>query len=94
MSNTNNTTRPSWQAGLAGGCGGCGAALLTHPIELLKVRFQLRGELQTTLSVGTTTTSSSVIKTVANIFRTEGFPGFYRGLSASLLRQALFTSSR
>jgi hypothetical protein len=61
------------------------AAAVTHPVDTLKVRLQLQGEL-----------SSKVVS--GNILRTiiteEGILVLYKGLSASLLREASYSTIR
>ncbi|KJE88545.1 substrate carrier family protein [Capsaspora owczarzaki ATCC 30864] len=91
------TTRPSWQGAVAGGAGGCGAALITHPVELLKVRMQLWGELgKTTATAATSARASSLApsSSSSSSSSSSGVLGFYQGLGASLLRQAVYTSAR
>ncbi|GAA93795.1 uncharacterized protein L969DRAFT_92285 [Mixia osmundae IAM 14324] len=60
-----------------------GAACVTNPSDLLKVRQQL-----------STSTSESFVTVAARMFRTEGFLSFYKGLSASLLREASYGAIR
>jgi len=63
------------------------AALCTHPIDVMKVRFQIYNE-------GKSSKHARVVQTYKNIVATEGRGAFYRGISASLLRQATFSGSR
>uniref|UniRef100_A0A914QXA2 Mitochondrial dicarboxylate carrier n=1 Tax=Panagrolaimus davidi TaxID=227884 RepID=A0A914QXA2_9BILA len=66
-----------------GGLAAMGAACCTHPLDLLKVHLQ-------TQQTGKITISQTVIK----IFKSDGFFGFYNGLSASLLRQLTYSTTR
>lgn len=59
---------------LSGGVGGVCVVLVGHPLDLIKVRMQ-------TGSSG----SSSVFGMISSIFRKEGIPGLYRGVSAPLV---------
>lgn len=65
-----------------GGLASCIATLATHPLDLLKVQIQSRE------------TSSTLSKAVIHIHKHNGVGGFYRGLSAGLLRQATYSSAR
>lgn len=59
------------------------AAAVTHPLDLAKVRMQtahIRGD--------------TMIGTLKRVIRNEGFFAIYRGLSASLLRQATYSTTR
>ncbi|GBM55396.1 Mitochondrial dicarboxylate carrier [Araneus ventricosus] len=66
-----------------GGLAGAGAACITHPLDLLKVHLQTHqgGKL-------------SVIKITGNIIRQQGVLALYNGLSASLLRQLTYSTTR
>ena len=63
-----------------------GAACCTHPLDLIKVHLQ--------------TSSSSdgqkrgIAGAVAKVYRSDGVKGFYSGLTASLLRQASYSTTR
>lgn len=65
-----------------------GSAAIVHPLEVLKYRMQLSGEK------GTTADHKNSYRAVMNIAKNEKFQGFYKGLSANLARQAVFTSTR
>ena len=71
---------------VVGGLAAMTASTVTHPIDLLKVRMLLHGEQQ----AGTV----ARLSLVADVVRSEGVRGLYRGLSASLLRQALYSTTR
>lgn len=59
------------------------ACLVTHPLDLAKVRLQTA-----------TTPGQSLFSMVFKIIRYEGFFKIYSGLSASLLRQATYSTVR
>ena len=71
-----------WYAFSFGGISCMVAALFTHPIDSLKVRLQLH--------------NSKISKAdfVSAIIRKEGFLSLWRGLSASLLREATYSTLR
>lgn len=66
-----------------GGVAGCGAACFTHPLDLLKVHLQTQQQGKLTLP-----------QMSVKIFKSDGFRGFYNGLSASLCRQLTYTTTR
>ncbi|RPB27999.1 mitochondrial carrier [Terfezia boudieri ATCC MYA-4762] len=70
-----------------GGSASCIAACFTHPLDLVKVRMQTAG----TTARGTTPT---MLGTFVKAARNEGFLALYSGLSASLLRQATYSTTR
>ncbi|KAJ1558639.1 Mitochondrial dicarboxylate transporter [Cladochytrium tenue] len=58
------------------------AATVTHPLDTLKIRLQ------------TSTVKAQFVTTFVNVIRKEGFLALYSGLSASLLRQATYSTAR
>ncbi|ORY98679.1 mitochondrial carrier domain-containing protein [Syncephalastrum racemosum] len=67
-----------------GGASSCVAAMVVHPFDLTKVR------LQNTKGAG----QHGMFSTMVNIARSEGFFKLYAGLSASILRQATYSTVR
>ena len=59
------------------------AACCTHPLDLLKVHLQTAGKEKT-----------SLLKTTVNIVKNQGVLALYSGLSASLLRQLTYSTTR
>ncbi|KAJ6260240.1 hypothetical protein Dda_4464 [Drechslerella dactyloides] len=70
-----------------GGASSMWAAVFTHPLDLNKVR------LQTAKKVGNGP-KPGMVDTFKLIYRNEGFRGLYSGLTASLLRQATYSTTR
>jgi solute carrier family 25 oxoglutarate transporter 11 len=70
-----------------GGLSGMGATCVIQPLDMIKVRIQLTGEAGSAAN-------ANPFSTGANIIRTEGVGGLYRGLSAALFRQATYTTAR
>ena len=71
------------------------AACVTNPIDVVKVRMQLEGELKSQkvmLSQGRS--YSNFFSGLVFIFQNEGMKGLYKGLSASLAREATYSSIR
>ena len=66
-----------------GGLASAGAACCTHPLDLLKVHLQTAGKEKTSLILST-----------ANIIKNQGVLALYSGLSASLMRQLTYSTTR
>lgn len=66
-----------------GGLASAGAACCTHPLDLLKVHLQTQqsGKI-------------SLVGQVKTVVKSEGILGLYAGLSASLLRQLTYSTTR
>lgn len=64
-----------------------GATLIVHPLDLLKNRMQLSG-------LTGKKESRSTLHVFKRIITNEGFFAIYGGLSAGLLRQATYTTTR
>ncbi|OIW27345.1 putative dicarboxylate carrier protein [Coniochaeta ligniaria NRRL 30616] len=71
---------PFWFGGSASSMAAC----VTHPLDLVKVRLQMR----------TGAMPKSMTGTVAYILRNDGIRGLYNGISASLLRQITYSTVR
>ncbi|KAJ5133599.1 Mitochondrial dicarboxylate transporter [Penicillium atrosanguineum] len=67
-----------------GGSASCFAAGVTHPLDLVKVRLQTRAPDAPKTMVGT----------FGHIIRNNGLFGLYNGLSAALLRQMTYSTTR
>lgn len=66
-----------------GGLASGGAACFTHPLDLIKVTLQTQQEGKL-----------SVFQLTGKIIRQQGIFGLYNGLSASLLRQLTYSTTR
>ena len=64
------------------------ATLFVQPLDLVKNRMQLSGEM------GAARQYKNSGQAVLSILKTEGVRGIYTGLSAGLLRQATYTTTR
>ncbi|KAJ1338520.1 solute carrier family 25 (mitochondrial dicarboxylate transporter) member 10 [Microdochium nivale] len=71
---------PFWFGGSASSMAAC----VTHPLDLVKVRLQLRSP----------DAPKNMTGTFLHIVRTDGVRGLYRGLTASLLRQMTYSTVR
>ena len=72
---------------LRGGLAACVGAAFSHPLDVLKVRLQVQGEGGGGVKLGP-------VGMAKHIFKSDGVAGLYAGLSASLLRQAVYSSTR
>ncbi|KAF2074773.1 hypothetical protein CYY_003919 [Polysphondylium violaceum] len=85
---------------IVSGVAGMIASAITHPIDSLKVRMQLQGELESTTqqiinnAAKTAKPEKGTLRMLSHIHQTEGLFTLYKGLSASLLRQATYTTTR
>uniref|UniRef100_A0A3B3RUM6 Solute carrier family 25 member 11 n=1 Tax=Paramormyrops kingsleyae TaxID=1676925 RepID=A0A3B3RUM6_9TELE len=73
---------------LFGGLAGMAATVFVQPLDLVKNRMQLSGQGSKAREYKTS------LHAVASILRHEGVRGIYTGLSAGLLRQATYTTTR
>merc|ERR1712110_589000 len=80
----NNNTVPTHVKFIHGGLAGMSATSIVQPLDLVKTRLQTQkpGEFKTTFAC------------VQSILRNEGPTGFYKGLSAALLRQISYGMTR
>ncbi|KAA0152187.1 hypothetical protein FNF29_04053 [Cafeteria roenbergensis] len=74
---------------VTGGSAAITASCVIHPIDLTKVRLQLVGE-----SLAAGATRPSAVAVVSKIVAEEGFAGLYSGLSAAVMRQAVYGTAR
>jgi len=87
MSNQQPPTIPNGMKFLFGGSAGMGATVFVQPLDLVKNRMQV----VKVKAGGERPTSASVL---TGVIRNEGFLTLYNGLSAGLLRQATYTTTR
>lgn len=73
---------------LFGGLAGMGATFFVQPLDLVKNRMQLSGQ------GGRAKEYKTSFHAVTTILKAEGIGGIYTGLSAGLLRQATYTTTR
>ncbi|KAL5264150.1 hypothetical protein ACHWQZ_G005285 [Mnemiopsis leidyi] len=71
-----------------GGISGMGATVVVQPLDLLKNRMQLSGE------GGAARAHRTVFHAGLSVLKSEGVSGLYKGLSAGLARQILYTTTR
>ncbi|XP_063043416.1 mitochondrial 2-oxoglutarate/malate carrier protein-like [Engraulis encrasicolus] len=81
-------TSPKSVKFLFGGLAGMGATVFVQPLDLVKNRMQLSG--QGSKAREYKTSGHALI----SILKNEGVSGIYTGLSAGLLRQATYTTTR
>ena len=87
-----NTRIPLHFYFIAGGAGDLTACLFSHPLDTLKVRSQLKGELS---CIKHKQGLRAMFQDAITIVNKEGFfSGLYNGISASCLRQSTFSTLR
>eukprot|EP00667_Euglena_gracilis_P015330 EG_transcript_15958 len=74
---------------LCAGIAAAGAICIMNPVDVVKTRLQFQGELGHQSRV-----YGGVLQSLAQIRRTEGLRGLYRGLSAAILLQFSVTATR
>jgi solute carrier family 25 oxoglutarate transporter 11 len=79
---------PKYVKFIFGGSSGMMATLFVQPLDLVKNRMQLSGE------GGKAREHKTSLHAIRSILKNEGFIGIYTGLSAGLLRQATYTTTR
>ncbi|XP_017849308.1 calcium-binding mitochondrial carrier protein Aralar1 isoform X2 [Drosophila busckii] len=72
---------PLWGEVLAGACGGAAQVIFTNPLEIVKIRLQVAGEIA----------GGSKIR-AWTVVRELGFLGLYKGARACLLRDVNFSA--
>lgn len=74
---------------MAGGIAACGAVTVTNPIEVVKTRMQLQGELSAAAVAGSKQTKvySGLFQGLATIYKHEGLRGSQKGLIPAYLYQ-------
>ena len=68
----------------------------SHPLDVIKVRLQIQGEAAAVEAAGAATSGVRLgpLQMASHIFKAQGIPGLFKGLSASLLRQGVYSSAR
>ncbi|KJH44448.1 Calcium-binding carrier protein Aralar1 [Dictyocaulus viviparus] len=72
---------PLWAEIFAGGCAGGSQVVFTNPLEIVKIRLQVAGEIQSAHKVG-----------VFTVLKELGFFGLYKGARACFLRDIPFSA--
>ncbi|KAF2717091.1 mitochondrial carrier [Polychaeton citri CBS 116435] len=68
-----------------GGSASCFAAGFTHPLDLVKVRLQTQAH---------DVPRKNMVQMFAHVLKADGITGLYHGISASLLRQITYSTTR
>lgn len=71
---------------LFGASANCTATAVTHPMDVLKVRLQLDGQVAAK--------KTRLVHCAQSVFQLEGTRGFFRGLSPAFLRQIFYGGTR
>ena len=73
---------------VCGGASACFASSIIHPIDLAKVRLQLFATLNPGMP------RPGAVSVIVNLVKSDGVAAAYAGLSASLMRQAIYGTAR
>ena len=92
----------AWKGFASGSLGAMASGAVTHPIDLVKVRMQLHGAsadealraMGSRANVASGGRAPGMVSTFMFVLRNEGAFGLYKGLSASLMRQASFIGTK
>lgn len=85
---SNNVEIPKYARFLMGGGAGMAATCFVQPLDLVKTRMQMSG------IAGGVKEHKTAFHALVNIMKNEGPLAVYNGLSAGLLRQATYTTTR
>lgn len=77
-----------------GGIASAGAASCTHPLDLIKVHMQTSSKVTFSNVDGQAKPKMTMLSTTVSIVRHQGVLALYNGLSASLLRQLTYSTTR
>ena len=81
MTHYNDGKLPLWGEILAGACGGGSQVMFTNPLEIVKIRLQVAGEI-----------ASGPKVSAFGVIRELGFFGLYKGSRACFLRDVPFSA--
>jgi len=81
---------PTFIRGILGGFSNSIAVTILSPLDVLKIRFQTQGEL----TVLKEKEYKSVLRGAAFVIKNEGITGLWKGITVSIAREMLFTSTR
>ena len=87
MSSKNHSVAGALKPYIAGGSAACVATMCVHPVDLLKTRVQMQ-----VVPAGASRLGS--IQMAKNIIHEGGFTKLYAGLSAAIMRQAVYGTAR
>ena len=86
-----------WKGFVAGSTGAMLSGAVTHPIDLVKVRMQLYGAkdgFEAAAGAAKPSAAPGMLRTGYLVVKHEGTLALYKGLSASLMRQASFIGTK
>ncbi|KAL1569679.1 Mitochondrial uncoupling protein 5 [Salvia divinorum] len=77
-----------------GGVASIVAGCTTHPLDLIKVRMQLQGEAAPAMAMHGPATLQGPISVGLRIIQQDGAAALFSGVSATVLRQTLYSTTR
>lgn len=89
-----------WECVIAGSIAGCAGVIVCHPLDVVRTHIQTSSYIQGRHRVSSTNSMPAmnaaqgvgVIGTFRSIWQTQGFTGFYRGITGPLIAQAVYKS--
>jgi len=87
------SSEPHYLKFVFGGISCMSAACVTNPIDVIKTRLQLQGEL-TKKGMVTEVKYKGFVRGIITLFFEEGFRGLYKGITPSLLREGTYSTLR
>lgn len=88
-------TSPVTVGFVEGSLGAMVGATVAHPFDLIKVRLQLQGEAAASgAAAANTAPRVGILGMGQRVVKSDGVKGLFRGVSASLARQAIYSGTR
>eukprot|EP00002_Diphylleia_rotans_P002410 TRINITY_DN11522_c0_g2_i4.p1 TRINITY_DN11522_c0_g2~~TRINITY_DN11522_c0_g2_i4.p1 ORF type:complete len:280 (+),score=46.81 TRINITY_DN11522_c0_g2_i4:68-907(+) len=84
------TPKRPWRDFALGGLAACGAVTVSNPLEMVKVRMQLQGELHMTAE----RQYKNVFQAFTSILKKDGIVGLQKGLSVAYMTQFVLNGTR
>ncbi|KAL6080591.1 Mitochondrial carrier [Balamuthia mandrillaris] len=90
-----NAVDPLWLKFVLGGSSCSAAACVTNPVDVVKTRLQLQGELVRKQQLNAEHIKyKGFLRGGLQVWKEEGLRGLYKGLTASVLREASYSTIR
>ncbi|XP_065659708.1 mitochondrial substrate carrier family protein ucpB [Hydra vulgaris] len=70
------------------------AGFITNPIDVIKIRLQLDNQLSENKNIFYKRKYNGFIRSAIYIFKNEGFGGLYKGVTASIMRESIYSTFR
>lgn len=81
-----------WKGFVQGSIAAMTGGAASHPLDVIKVRMQVQGEVGSSLGIAVKKLNPAQMG--LNIYRMDGMKGVFSGLTASLMRQCVYSGTR